>query len=75
MDYGHERPILGTRKGRKLEEIMFSEPVHKQGLQTLLRLRGTHLNDQQKPQSMYARTQILVPSKKWVKFVYVTVAD
>jgi hypothetical protein len=26
---------LGTRKGRKLEEIMFCEPVLKKGLETL----------------------------------------
>jgi len=35
MDYGRERSILGTRKWRKLEEIIFSEPVLKRGMQIL----------------------------------------
>jgi hypothetical protein len=75
MDYGYDSPIIRTREGRKLEEIMFYEPVYKKGLQAVLRMRGMHLNDQQKSQSMYVRTQTLVPSKKWLRFVYVYVAN
>jgi hypothetical protein len=36
MDYGRERSILGTGKGRKLEEIVLSEPVLKKGIQVLM---------------------------------------
>lgn len=34
MDYGRDWSIMGTSKGRKLEEITFSETVLRKGIQT-----------------------------------------
>jgi hypothetical protein len=55
MDYGHDRCTLGARKGEKLEEILFSEPVLKKGIQILNDTRY-ELQRSTKPQSAYVRS-------------------
>jgi len=67
-------PYWGLVKGENWKNLCFLNWFLKMEYR-LLRIRGTHSKIKKVPSQSYVRTQILVYSKKWVRFVYECVVD